>query len=224
MGVWVSGGISGGHINPAVTLALATWRRFPWKKVPGFILAQLMGGIVGAALVYANYFHAVDIFEGGRGIRTLSTAGLFSTYPLPYMTHVSCFFSEVLATAVLLIVILAIGDKRNISPPTGLEPLVFFILILGIGGALGMQTGFALNPARDLGPRILTAMVGYGHVVFTFRNQYWLWCPIIGPIVGAQLGALTYVMLLFAGEESSMNRPQQKQSQKLSQAVGPEAV
>jgi len=219
MGVWVSGGISGGHINPAVTLALATWRRFPWKKVPGFILAQLMGGIVGAALVYANYFHAVDIFEGGRGIRTLSTAGLFSTYPLPYMTHVSCFFSEVLATAVLLIVILAIGDKRNISPPTGLEPLVFFILILGIGGALGMQTGFALNPARDLGPRILTAMVGYGHVVFTFRNQYWLWCPIIGPIVGAQLGALTYVMLLFAGEESSMNRSQQKQSQKLSQAV-----
>jgi aquaglyceroporin related protein len=80
LGVLVSGGISGGHINPAVTLAFATWRNFPWKKVPMYITAQVMGGLVGAAIVYANYFHAIDIFEGGRGVRTLSTAGLFSTY------------------------------------------------------------------------------------------------------------------------------------------------
>ncbi|KAL0960971.1 hypothetical protein HGRIS_005968 [Hohenbuehelia grisea] len=207
MGVWVSGGISGGHINPAVTIALATWRGFPWKKVPAYIFAQLMGGIVGAALVYANYFHAIDIVEGIEGYRSLATAGLFSTYALDYLTAVSCFFSEVLATAVLLIVVLAIGDKKNCPPPAGLVPLVLFLLILGIGASLGMQTGYALNPARDLGPRILTAMVGYGGEVFTFRNHYWLWCPVLGPIVGAQLGTIFYDLFLFTGEESVINKP-----------------
>ncbi|KDQ25901.1 hypothetical protein PLEOSDRAFT_1066922 [Pleurotus ostreatus PC15] len=206
LGVWVSGGISGGHINPAVTIALATWRDFPWRKVPGYIFAQVMGGLAGAALVYANYYHAINIFEGGSGVRTLNTAGLFSTYALDYLSNVSCFFSEVLATAVLLIVVLAIGDKRNCPPPAGLAPLVLFLLILGIGASLGMQTGYALNPARDLGPRLLTVMAGYGKTVFTFRNQYWLWCPIMGPIVGAQLGTIFYDLFIFQGNESLINK------------------
>lgn len=143
-----------------VTIALATWRDFPWRKVPAYIFAQVMGGLAGAALVYANYYHAINIFEGGSGVRTLNTAGLFSTYAvsmtnldivcpyltnirlqLDYLSNVSCFFSEVLATAVLLIVVLAIGDKRNCPPPAGLAPLVLFLLILGIGASLGMQTG-----------------------------------------------------------------------------------
>ncbi len=80
LGVWVSGGISGGHINPAVTLAMAVFRDFPWRKVPIYMFAQLMGGICGGGIVYANYIHAIDIVEGGRDIRTLSTAGIFSTY------------------------------------------------------------------------------------------------------------------------------------------------
>ena len=81
LGVWVSGGISGGHINPAVTIAMATFRDFPWRKVPAYIFAQLMGGLCGAGIIYANYIHAIDIWEGGRGIRTVpGTAGLFSTY------------------------------------------------------------------------------------------------------------------------------------------------
>ncbi|CAK5272107.1 unnamed protein product [Mycena citricolor] len=80
LGVWISSGISSGHINPAVTLAMATWRGFPWRKVPGYILAQTLGGFVGAALVYANYFHAIDIYEGGTGVRTLKTAGVFGAY------------------------------------------------------------------------------------------------------------------------------------------------
>ncbi|KAF8892960.1 aquaporin-like protein [Infundibulicybe gibba] len=207
LGVWVSGGISGGHINPAVTLTLATWRGFPWKKVPSYIFAQLMGGLVGAALVYANYIHAFDIVEGGRNIRTLKTAGIFSTYALDYMTAVSCFFSEFLATAVMMIVVLAMSDSRNMPPPNGLAPLVVFFLILGIGMSLGMQTSYALNPARDLGPRILTSMVGYGKAVYTFRNQYWLWCPILGPLMGAQAGAMFYDVFLFEGEESPVNKP-----------------
>ncbi|KAJ7643934.1 major intrinsic protein superfamily membrane channel protein [Roridomyces roridus] len=214
LGVWVSGGISGGHLNPAlswrpfrITIMLATYRGFPWKKVPGFILAQILGGLVGAGLVYANYIHAIDIFEGGRHVRTLDTASLFSTYAADYMTSVSCFFSEFLATGVLTIVVLAIGDKKNLPPPAGLAPLVLFLVILGLGASLGMETAYALNPARDLGPRILTAMVGYGKQVFDYRNQYWIWCPIMGPILGSQAGAIFYDAFLYTGDESPFNKP-----------------
>ncbi|KIK55578.1 hypothetical protein GYMLUDRAFT_248614 [Collybiopsis luxurians FD-317 M1] len=202
LGVWVSAGISGGHINPAVTLSLAIFRGFPWKKVPVFIFAQLLGGIIGAGIVYANYFHAIDIVEGGRGVRTLATAGNFGTFAAAYETNVSAFFDEFLITAILLIVILAATDKRNTPPPYGLLPLVLFILLLGISASLG----FAANPARDLGPRILTSMVGYGSQVYTFRNQYWIWCPIIAPILGGLTGTLLYDSLIFDGEESLVNR------------------
>ncbi|KAJ7244983.1 aquaporin [Mycena haematopus] len=207
MGVWVSGGISGGHINPAVTIALATFRGFPWRKVPGYILAQTLGGLVGAAIVYANYFRAISIFEGGRHIRTLATASLFSTYPLAYMTAVSCFFDEFLGTAVLMVVVLAINDTRNCPPPAGLAPLILFLLILGIGVSLGMQTGYGINPGRDLGPRIFTAMAGYGAEVFTFRNHYWLWCPIMAPILGALTGSFFYDAFIYTGDESPLNKP-----------------
>ncbi|KAF9450558.1 major intrinsic protein superfamily membrane channel protein [Macrolepiota fuliginosa MF-IS2] len=207
MGVWVSGGISGGHINPAVTLALAAFRGFPWKKVPIYIFAQLMGGLVGSALVYANYIHAIDIVEGGRDIRTLKTAGLFATYALDYMTNVSAFFSEFLTSAVLMVVVLAMGDTANMAAPPGLAPLVLFMLILGIGAALGMETGYAINPARDLGPRLMTAMVGYGGQVFTFRHHYWIWCPIMAPFLGCLAGAALYDSLLFTGKDSIVNKP-----------------
>ncbi|KAF8799028.1 aquaporin [Phlegmacium glaucopus] len=207
LGVWVSGGISGGHINPAITLTLAIFRGFPWKKVPIYIFSQILGGIVGAGVVYANYIHAIDIVEGGREVRTLATAGLFSTYALDYMTNVSAFFDEFLGTVVLVIVVLAISDKKNGPPPAGLAPLVLFFLVFGIGATLGMQTGYAINPARDLGPRMLTAMVGYGKEVFTYRNHYWIWCPIMGPILGALFGAFVYDAFLYTGEDSILNRP-----------------
>ncbi|KAE9395432.1 putative aquaporin 4 [Gymnopus androsaceus JB14] len=206
LAVWVSAGISGGHINPAVTLSLAVFRGFPWRKVPVFIFAQLLGGIVGAAIVYANYFHAIDIVEGGRGVRTLATAGNFGTFAAGFETNVSAFFSEFLITAILLIVILAATDKRNSPPPYGLLPLVLFILLLGISASLGIDTGFGANPARDLGPRILTSMVGYGSQVYTFRNQYWIWCPILAPILGGLTGTMLYDTLIFIGEESLVNR------------------
>ncbi|KAK0475624.1 major intrinsic protein superfamily membrane channel protein [Armillaria luteobubalina] len=206
LGAWVSGGVSGGHINPAITLAFATWRGFPWKKVPVYILSQLLGGIVGAGIVYANYFHAIDIVEGGRGVRTLLTAGNFGTIPLDYMTNVSCFFSEFLGTAILVLVLLAVLDSRNGAPPSGLVPLVLFVTFLGITASLGMETSFAINPARDLGPRLLTSMVGYGKAVYTFRNHYWIWCPIIAPILGAQVAAMFYDVFIYQGHESIVNR------------------
>jgi len=208
LGVWIAGGISGGHINPAVTLALAVFRRFPWKKVPIYMFAQLMGAMCGAAIIYANYFHAIDIFEGGRGVRTVpGTASLFATYPLDYLTPVSAFFDEFIGTAMLLMVVFAVTDKKNLAPKPGMLPLTIFFAVFGIGLAFGMQTGFAINPARDLGPRLFTAMVGYGRDVFTFRNQYWIWCPILAPFLGGLVGALVYDTFLFVGNDSIINTP-----------------
>ncbi|TFY75326.1 hypothetical protein EWM64_g8688 [Hericium alpestre] len=211
-----------------VTLCLAVFRDFPWRKVPVFIMAQIVGAWIGAMLVYANYFHAINIAEGGHGARTVSgTAGLFSTYALEYMPAANSFFDEFVGTMTLILVVFAVTDQRNGPPPAGMVPLVIFILILGIGAAFGMQTGYAINPARDLGPRIMTAMMGYGKAgascfmfrnafradrlvmceVFNFRNQYWLWCPILGSVCGGLVGAFIYDALIFTGNESILNRP-----------------
>jgi len=142
---------------------------------------------------------------------------------LPYMTNVSCFFSEFLATAVLLVLVFAMTDKKNTPPPQGLAPLFLFILILGIGAALGMETGYALNPARDLGPRILTSMVGYGKAVYTFRNHYWVWCPIMAPILGAQAGAMFYDAFLYTGPDSIFNKPNAATHRRLLHTQGQQA-
>lgn len=198
-GGWISGG---GHINPAITIALATWRRFPWYKVPGFIISQVLGGLIGAAIVYANYFHAIDVYEGGRGARTLQTAGLFGTYGADYMTNVSCFFSEFIGCAMLMLGVLSVLDPRN-KVPACCVPFALFFFLAGITAALGWETSFAVNPARDLGPRLLTSMVGYGGQVYSYRNHYWIWCPIIATILGAQVATIVYDIFLYKdGTES----------------------
>ncbi|KAK7059643.1 aquaporin-like protein [Favolaschia claudopus] len=206
LGVWVASGISPAHINPAVTLAMATWRGFPWRKVPGFIFAQTLGGFVGAALVYATYFHAIDIFEGGAGIRTMKTAGIFGAFSIDYLTNVSAFFAELLATAMLVLIIVALTDKKSTAPPPALFPLAIFIVMLGISSSLGMQTGFAMNPARDFGPRLLSAAVGYPGTVFSFRHQYWLWTGILAPIIGAQLAVALYDIFLYQEDDSIVSK------------------
>ncbi|THH32826.1 hypothetical protein EUX98_g1319 [Antrodiella citrinella] len=207
LGAWLSAGVSGGHINPAVTISFALLRDFPWKKVPVYILAQVLGGICGAGIVYANYHEAINVFEGGNGARTLSTAGLFGTFAAPHMSAAGAFFEEFLGTAVLLLVICAVTDRRNSPPPAGLVPLVLFFTLMGIAAAIGWQTGFALNPARDFGPRALTAMVGYGSQVFTFRHHYWIWSGIMAPILGGLVGVFAYDTFIFTDEESILNRP-----------------
>ncbi|KAI0321203.1 aquaporin [Amylostereum chailletii] len=207
LGVWVSGGISGGHCNPVVTLALAIFRDFSWKKVPWYLIGQFFGAWLGALLVYANYFHAIDLFEGGKGIRTTpGTASFFGVYTPDYLPAANAFFDEFIGTFILVLVIFAVTDKRNNPPPSGLVPLAIFVTLLGIAGAFGSQTGFALNPARDLGPRIMTSMVGYGHAVYNYRSQFWLWCPLLGPVAGGLTAAFIYDALLFVGAESWMNR------------------
>lgn len=180
LGVYVSGS-SGAHINPAVTFANCIYRGFPWRKFPIYMLAQLLGAICGAAIVYGNYKSAIDVYEGGPHLRTVpgysttATAGIFCTYPAEFMTKTGQFFSEFLASAVLMFMIFALKDDGNLGAGK-LTPLALFFVIFGIGACFGWETGYAINLARDFGPRLTSYMLGYGHEVWSAGNYYFWVC------------------------------------------------
>jgi MIP family channel proteins len=197
MAVYVSAGASGAHLNPAVTLALAARRDFAWRKVGPYFLAQLLGAFVGAATVFFVYREAFHDFD--KGVRTVSgdlgTAGIFSTYPQAYLSLFGGLVDQILGTAMLLLVIRALGDNRNTAPTSNIGPLLVGLLVVVIGMSFGMNAGYAINPARDLGPRLFTFVAGWGTEVFTAGN-YWFWVPIIGPLIGGVLGATIYDLLI----------------------------
>ena len=199
--------ISGGLINPSITIGLATYRGFPWKKVPVYITAQILGATVGALCIYGLYEVPIRQLDP---MQTSKTASLFTTYPADFLatrgTRMIEFYNEVLATAILFIIVLAIGDANNTPPVDGMAPLVLLWLVTGIGATLGWQTAYAVNVARDLGPRLALYIVGYGpDVLWTFDAWYWLRTPILGTIVGALLGGFIYDMLIYTGSESWTN-------------------
>lgn len=188
MGIYVAAGVTGAHLNPAVTLALAVRRQLPWGKVLPYSLAQTGGAFVAAAAVLLVYREAFTAFDGGN--RGMETAGIFATYPQPFLSTGGALLDQIFGTMLLLLVISAIGDSRNNS--TGnLAPVAVGMLVIAIGMAFGFNAGYAINPARDLGPRLLTAVGGWGSQVFT-ANQYYFWVPIIGPLIGGPLGAILY--------------------------------
>jgi MIP family channel proteins len=197
LGCYVAGGISGAHMNPAVTLALAVHRGFPWRKVPSYVLAQVAGAFAGAALAFVTYREAFDAYDGGARQVTgpMATAGIFSTYPQPFLSISGGFVDQVVGTALLLAVIFALGDSRNQPPAPGTAPVVVGLLIVAIGMAFGFNAGYAINPARDLGPRLFTAMAGWGGEVFRAGNGWW-WVPLVAPSVGGVLGGFVYDALV----------------------------
>lgn len=210
LGVYVAGGISGGHLSPAVTLTLAILRCFPWKRVLPYIIAQILGAFTGSVIVQLVYAEALDLYEGGKGIRTTqgpkSTAGLFISTPKPYMTAGACFYQEFLDTAILLIMVFALGDRKNVPTPSGINPMIFMWVIFAIGVSLGSQTGYTMSPARDLGPRLMLWIFGYGSSVWTERNYYWFWTSWLATCSGAIFGGFLYDFLLYDGEDSFLNQ------------------
>ncbi len=184
LGVYVSG-ISGSHLNPAVTFANCVLRKFPWRKWPLYAVSQLLGGMCAAAIVYGNYKSAVDTYEGGPGIRTVpgysdtASGGIFCTYPAEFMTRTGQFFSEFVASSILMFVIFALTDKSNMAAGPFM-PIAMFFTIFGIGACFGWETGYAINLARDFGPRLVSYMVGYGPEVWRAGNYYfWVRSPIM---------------------------------------------
>jgi glycerol uptake facilitator len=202
-GVYVAGGISGAHINPAVTIAFAVRRRFPWSKVGPYIVAQVAGCFVGAAIVLLVYHNAIDAFNlashttrsapGGN-----TTYSIFATFPAPYF-HGSVWgplIDQIVGTAFLLMFVAAIIDIRNTAVQANLGPLIVGFAVAAIGMSYGANAGYAINPARDFGPRLLAWFGGWGQnalpgtVPGSFSNYFWI--PIVGPIIGGVIGVLVY--------------------------------
>jgi len=194
MGCYVSAGVTGAHLNPAVTLALAVHRRFPWAKVLPYSLAQLAGAFLASAVVYATYHEALTAFDGGvrQVLGPQGTAGIWATYPQPFLSvFPGGVVDQVVGTALLVGVILGITDSRNSPAPAGLAPVIVGLLVVLIGATFGFNAGYAINPARDLGPRLFTAVAGWGSEVFRAGNGWW-WVPIVAPCVGGALGGWIY--------------------------------
>ncbi|MEV0145416.1 MULTISPECIES: MIP/aquaporin family protein [unclassified Nonomuraea] len=196
LGVYVAARISGAHLNPAVTIAMAVFKGFEWRKVAPFSLAQIAGAFVAALIVRFNYTEVLAKVDPGH---TVKTQGVFSTLPgngvLPVGTW-GAFRDQVIGTAILLFLILAITDVHSTPPLANLAPLIIGLVVVAIGMAWGTNAGYAINPARDLGPRLASFITGY-HTAW--RDQYgqlYFWVPIVGPIVGGLLGAGLYQVLV----------------------------
>jgi MIP family channel proteins len=197
MGIYVASGVTGAHLNPAVTLALAVHRDISWSRILPYWLAQTVGAFVAAAIVFFSYREAFDAFDGG--VRVVAgekgTAAIFATYPQPFLSTAGGFVDQFVGTALLVLVIFAITDSRNSAPTGNMAPLIVGLLVALIGMTFGFNSGYAINPARDLGPRLFTWCSGWGTQVFVAGN-YWFWVPVVGPLLGGVAGGLIYDQLV----------------------------
>ena len=207
LGVYASAGVSGAHLNPAVTLALAIRRGFPWRRVGPYVIAQMLGAFVGAAIVYLTYHEALAAFDGGvrQVVGAQGTAGIFATYPAPYLSIWGGLVDQVVGTALLVAAVFALSDERNAPPPAGLTPVLVGVTVMAIGMGFGLNAGYAINPARDFGPRLFTAVAGWGSGVFTAANGYW-WVPVVAPCIGAVLGGTVYDLCVRDRHPAQTNR------------------
>ncbi|KAB1145407.1 aquaporin family protein [Streptomyces luteolifulvus] len=206
-GIYVAGGVSGAHINPAVTLAFAVRRKFPWAKVAPYMLSQVIGAFAGAALVYAVYHDAISAFDdAARGPKTnghtLASFSIFATFPAPYFNGGiwGPLIDQIVGTAFLAMLVVAVVDLRNTAVKANLGPLVIGFVVAAIGMSYGANAGYAINPARDLGPRLLTWAAGWedlampGTLSGAFSNYFWI--PIVGPLIGGVIGVLVYDLFI----------------------------
>ena len=192
LGVYVSGRISGGHINPAVTIALAAFQGFPWRKVAPYVLAQTAGAFVAAIIVRFVYADLINNYDPGH---TIKSQGIFSTLPGNGVAPVSvttAFFDQIVGTAILVFVVFALVNMRNNPPLSNLAPVVIGLLVVGIGMAWGANAGYAINPARDFGPRLASFITGYETAWLDQTGFLYFWVPIVGPIIGGLIGGALF--------------------------------
>ncbi|XP_035642929.1 aquaporin-9-like [Oncorhynchus keta] len=197
MAVYVAGGVSGAHVNPAVSLAMVVLGKLPIKKFPVYVAAQFLGAFAGSCAVYGLYYDALMEHTGGvmqvTGIN--ATANIWASYPAKHISVLGGFVDQVIGTAALILCILAIIDGKNIGAPKGMEPLCIGLIIMAIGVSMGLNCGYPINPARDLGPRLFTAVAGWGMEVFRAGGCWW-WIPVVGPMVGGVVGAAIYFLFI----------------------------
>jgi len=209
--VWVAGGVSGAHINPAVTLAFAVRRKFAWAKVLPYWGAQVFGAFVGASLVYLVYNNAIDAFNTANntprsGGSALATYSIFATFPAGYFNggYGGPLIDQIVGTAFLLMFVVALIDLRNTAVGSNLAPLAIGFAVAAVGMSYGPNAGYAINPARDFGPRLFAYFEGWGQVALpgtyhaaagpNFTAYFWI--PIVGPLIGAVIGVVIYDLFI----------------------------
>lgn len=199
MAVYVAGGVTGAHLNPAVTFAFAVKGDFPWLKVLPYCAAQVAGAFVGSALVYADYAPAINMWNGAHNVISrgdlggLTTFSIFGTFPAHYygVSLLGPLFDQIVGTFFLVLFVLAIVDVRNVGVKANLAPFMVGMAVAAIGMSFGTGSGYAINPARDFGPRLFCWLMGWGANAFPGPGGYW-WVPIVGPLLGGALAVLLY--------------------------------
>ena len=187
MGIYIAGKISGAHLNPAVTLALAVFRKFPWGKIIPYSIAQTLGAFSAAALVYWNYHPAFQQVDP----QLERTASVFTTFPAFPVLPQAGFLDQLIGTGLLVLLIFAITDELNVPPGANLAPLMIGLVVVAIGMSFGGMHGYAINPARDFGPRLFTVVAGFRNNGITDGSRVW-WIPVVAPLLGGLIGAAVW--------------------------------
>lgn len=198
LGVYVAARLSGAHINPAVTFALAIFKGFPWRKVLPYWIAQFLGAFAAALIVRWNY---TEVLARADPKHSIKTQFIFSTLPgngnpAAGVHEWGAFRDQVIGTAILLMLILALTDVLNNPPGANLAPLIIGLVVVAIGMAFGTDAGYAINPARDLGPRLASFITGYRSAWRDQWGNFYWWVPIAGPLIGAVVGGAAYKLFI----------------------------
>lgn len=193
-GVYVAARLSGAHINPAVTVSLAAFKGFPWAKVVPYTIAQTAGAFIAALVVRWNY---TEVLARADPTHTIKTQFVFSTLPgngsvVAGVHEWGAFRDQVIGTAILLLLVLAVTDLLNTPPGANMAPFIIGLIVVAIGMAYGTNAGYAINPARDFGPRLASFLTGYGGAWRDQWGNFYFWVPIAGPLIGGLVGAGIY--------------------------------
>lgn len=194
LGVYVAARLSGAHINPAVTVSLAAFKGFPWAKVVPYTIAQTAGAFIAALVVRWNY---TEVLARADPTHTIKTQFVFSTLPgngsvVAGVHEWGAFRDQVIGTAILLLLVLAVTDLLNTPPGANMAPFIIGLIVVAIGMAYGTNAGYAINPARDFGPRLASFLTGYGGAWRDQWGNFYFWVPIAGPFIGGLVGAGIY--------------------------------
>lgn len=204
MGIYVSGGVSGAHINPIITIILWFYRGFPKRMIPQYLAAQFMGAFCGSLVAYGIYYDSIHEYIAANG-----EAGIIATFVTghreSYINSATAFFSDFIAAMFFAITIFAFGDDQNSPPGSGMNSFIIGLVLTCLTMALSEQTSTSFNPTRDLGARL--TLLAFGYSGDLFKNPYWFYGPWVGAISGAMFGGLLYDVTIFTGGESPINYP-----------------
>ncbi|KAG7398338.1 hypothetical protein PHYBOEH_011246 [Phytophthora boehmeriae] len=190
IGTFVADNASGAHIISVITFTNAVYGRMPWWKVPGYMVAQMLGAIIGTALIYALNYQKIRREDPEKE----SMHRLFITYARPGVSNYTAFYTEVLACASIMLAAFAIKDQRNCWLGKRGAPFALALLVTAISCSFSANSALGMSPNRDFGPRFFMYLVGY-HQVFT-EDSYYFWIPIVAPLIGGVIGAGLYILFV----------------------------